>query len=872
MPLASGTRLGPYEIVAPIGAGGMGEVYKARDTRLDRIVAIKISNERFSERFEREAHAIAALNHPNICQLYDVGPNYLVMEFIEGQTLKGPLPLDVALKYAAQICDALEAAHRKGISHRDLKPENILVIKSGIKLLDFGLAKRSPTPTEGDATQTIALTKENSILGTLQYMAPEQLEAKPADARSDIFVFGAVLYEMVTGKRAFVGNSSASLISAIMSSEPAPMASLQPVAPAALERVVKTCLAKDPDERWQSARDVKHALEGIALERIEAPAIAVTGRPTRRELAGYALALCLAAILTWVYFRQGDPPANSRIVSSIQLPEKAAFRGNFAVAISPDGMRLAASVISSGHFSLWVRSLDSPAWEAVPETEGAGQAAWSPDGRSVLLNISQSLLKIDLSGGPRQTMCTGYTVRSASWGAAGVILFAQSRAGPVYRVPASGGDCLPATALDAAHGEASHGWPHFLPDGRHFFFLSRGAKGTTGSEVIWAGSLDSKERVRLVSGAGGAAYAGPPRGPGYLLYEKEGIAMAHPFDPVRLRLLGEPVPIPGLRKLSLNQDVGVPSIAVARNGVLIQRDSSEVTELVWFDRSGKRLTTLARGDTYTHVALSRDDARLAYVGGDETTPGVYLWIADLSRDNVKTRLNYADTRTVPIWSSDGAQVAYGASREGSWKIYRKAANGTGPEEVLVESQNWLVPTCWSADGRYLAYHESDSKSGSDIWLLPLQADRKARVYLKTQFDEYNGQISPDGRWMSYNSNESGKMEVYVNTFPDANGGKWLVSVGGGAQPLWRRDGRELFYLSPDLKVLSVDVTTGPGVFDASRPKVLFARPRGGLTYMNLAPDYAVTADGQRFVANTALEGAGSTAVTVLTNWSFGLKK
>ena len=871
MPLAAGTRLGPYEILARIGAGGMGEVYKARDTRLDRIVAVKISKEQFSERFEREAYAIAALNHPNICQLYDVGPNYLVMEYIEGQPLKGPLPLDIALKYATQICDALEAAHKKGISHRDLKPENILVTKAGIKLLDFGLAKRSLLPEEGGATQTIALTQENTILGTLQYMAPEQLEAKPADARSDIFAFGTVLYEMVTGKRAFVGKSSASLISAIMSSEPVPMSGLQPMTSPALDRVVMTCLAKDPEERWQSARDVKHALECIAFESVKAPAGAA-GPRRHRELAGYALALCLASALVILYFRQTDRPASSaRILFTVPPPEKAAFQGGSAAAISPDGSRLVAAFRSpDSRAGLWIRPLDSMAWQPVPDTAVGTRPAWSPDGQSLVFAGLTVLQKVDLSGGPRQTLCSGRIFYSPSWGSAGVILVALP-AGPVYRVPASGaGPCAPATTLDAAQAEIGHYAPKFLPDGHHFLFLSRGAGGTG---TIWAGSLDSKERLRLVSGTGGAAYAGPPRGPGHLLYEREGIALAQPFDPVRLRLLGEPVPIPGLRKVSAYQANGVPSTSASESGVLIQRDATEVTELVWFDRSGRRLSEIARGDAYTHLALSPDDTRVIYTAPDEVSSGADLLVVDLSRGNAKTRLNGGETlATVPVWSNDGAQVAWASSRGGSWGIYRKPANGTGQAELLVESRNWMIPSCWSADGRYLVYHETDQKTGFHIWLLPLSGDRKPQSYLRTQSEERNGQISPDGRWMAYASYDSGHLEVYVRTFPDANGGKWLVSVGGGSQPVWRRDGRELFFLSPEMKVLSVEVKNGRGGFEASQPRVLFGRPRAGLSYTNLAADYAVSADGQRFLANTALDEPGASSITVLTNWTAGLKK
>jgi hypothetical protein len=461
-------------------------------------------------------------------------------------------------------------------------------------------------------------------------------------------------------------------------------------------------------------------------------------------------------------------------------------------------------------------------------------------------------------------------VYSLTWGAAGVILFARS-AGPLYQVPVSGGQCVPATTLDTAQGEVGHYAPKFLPDGRHFLFLARGRGG--GSGLIWVGSLDSKERVRLVSATAGAAYAGPARGTGYLLFEKQGVAMAQPFNPERLRLSGEPVPIPGLQRASLYSLSGVPSISASQNDMLIQRDPSEATELVWFDRSGKRLSVAARGDPYTHLSLSPDATRVVYTAPEEGVSGADLWVLDLRRDNAKSRLNSGETfSTIPVWSPDGARVAYGSNRGSSWIIAVRAGNGTGQEEILVESKNWMIPSSWSLDGRYLVYHESDRTTGFDLWVLPLSGDRKPRSYLRTQYDERNGQISPDGRWMAYSSNESGQLEVYVRTFPDPNGGKWQVSVGGGAQPVWRRDGKELFLLSPEMKVLSVEVKTGSAVFEARRPRVLFTRPRGGLSYTNLGADYVVSADGSRFLANTALDEAGSSAITVITNWTQGLKK
>jgi eukaryotic-like serine/threonine-protein kinase len=730
MPLASGTRLGHYEILAPIGAGGMGEVYKARDTRLDRTVAIKVSKEQFSQRFEQEARAIATLNHPHICQLYDVGPNYLVMEYIEGTPLKGPLPLDQAMKYAVQICDALDAAHKKHVTHRDLKPANILVTKAGVKLLDFGLAKIGSVVEADEATMTMALTGKGEILGTLLYMSPEQLQGKPADARSDIFDFGLVLYEMLTGKRAFGGSSHASVIAAILE-RPAP--SVAEVAPAALDRGLRKCLAKDPDDRWQTARDLKDEIEWLAgapeIGRA-APSRSRPGRLTGIAAAVLAIALGLAG---WMFWPKTEPPPHV-IRFQVPLPENAIF--DQYVSLSPDGLKLVFNATGT-QAGLWIRDLDALEWRRLPGTEGALSPFWSPDSRFLGFVIGRQLKKIDVSGGPAQTLCETPNAGTGTWNRDGVIVFSSRGTGPLWKVSQAGGVPTAITAVDTARGERAHSLPSFLPDGKHFVYLRQGAPEIAG---IYAGSLDSKpteqSRERIQAGALAATYVN-----GYLFFMRENTLMAQPFDAGRLQLRGEAVPV--AEHVGITGAIGIFSISPS--GVLAYRAGiqSGTLQLTWFDRQGKIVSTFGQPGNDQLVALSPDGTRGAVRDAPFSTGGD-LWTLDFAR-GMRTRFTFRLGLGSPgVWSPDGSRIAFGTGPVLE-ALYEKASSGAGDEkELLKEPGKIHVPTSWSHDGRFLLYYVNLApKTGDDLWVLPLQGDRKPVPLLATDFNEHNASFSPD---------------------------------------------------------------------------------------------------------------------------------
>jgi serine/threonine protein kinase/Tol biopolymer transport system component len=872
MPVASGTRLGPYEILSSIGAGGMGEVYKARDTRLGRDVAVKVSHDQFSERFQLEARAVAALNHPNICTLHDVGPNYLVMELIDGAPLKGPLPLDQALRFAAQICGALGAAHKRGITHRDLKPANILVTKVGIKLLDFGLAKfdQSIKPPS-DATLTMALTGRNEIVGTIYYMSPEQLQAQATgqeiDARSDIFSFGLVLYEMITGKRAFEGSSPASVIAAIME-RPAP--SIAQVAPPALDRLLQRCLAKDPEERWQTARDLKGELEWIA----NTPAIEATSNPTpSQSRLGWVLAaiatlaaLALGAML-WAPWRPGpDPPKVVRF--QIAPPEGATLGTTFA--LSPDGSKLAFYATGSDGVSrLWLRTMDALESHALPGTEGNGVNPffWSPDSRFILYNAdNRKLKKVDVTGGPPLTICDApNVVISGSANRDGVIIFGLNL-GTIQRVPSAGGTPLPVTALNTMRKDSAHGYPVFLPDGRHFLYFVRAAPENTG---IYLASLDSRPEQQapklLVATSFGPGFVPfPDRDGGAILFDRDGTLLAQPFDLRRLEPVGEAVPI----MEQLGGFLGFGFFSASRNGTLVYRTNKAGNQrLGWLDRQGKSLGAVGDPHSYRDLALSPDGTRVAAVRTE--TSNLDIWLTAFPRaEDSRLTFDLARDQT-PVWSPDGKRIAFASDRTGNFDLYQHASNGAGQDELLFKSDHQKYPTDWSRDGRYLLYIDLDPKTKPDLWVLPMDSassERKPVLFLRTDLYEGNGKFSPDVHWIGYESTESGRVEVYVQPFPAAEGGsgKWMVSHGGGTQPHWRGDGKELFYLALDGAVMAVPVSTSGAAFEAGTPAVLFKGPpnRG----------WDVSADGKKFLFPIPSGDTAQAPFTVVQNWTSLLKK
>jgi Tol biopolymer transport system component/tRNA A-37 threonylcarbamoyl transferase component Bud32 len=877
MPLSAGDRLGPYEILAPIGSGGMGEVYRARDTRLGRDVAIKISHEKFTERFEREARTIATLNHPKICTLHDVGPDYLVMELIEGAPLKGPLPLDQALKFASQILDALDAAHQKGITHRDLKPANIVVTKTGIKLLDFGLAKvgHAAEPVADnvkdgtkDTTLTMALTGRNEIVGTLYYMSPEQLQEQATgnevDARSDIFSFGLVLYEMITGKRAFDGASPASVIAAIME-RPAP--SIANVAPPVLDRVLQRCLAKDPDERWQSVRDLKAEIEWIA----NTPAIEATSKPARSRSGWIAAVIATLAALTlgamlWAPWRSApDPPKVVRF--QITAPEPVVAGVGF-FALSPDGSKLVYDAVGSGGIlRVWLRSMDTLESRPLPGTENPTSTPmfWSFDSRFVLLGMVGKVKKVDVNGGPPTTLGdTSGVVVGGTGNRAGVILFGLSP-GVIQRVALSGGAPSAVTALNAARNDYSHTYPVFLPDGRHFLYLVH----TAGSEAsgIYLGSIGSRpeqqDPKRLIATDFAADFVPFPDGNrGAILFYRAGTLLAQPFDLRRLETVGEATPV--AEQLGSRGGFGFFSASV--NGTLVYRGASTGDErLGWLDRQGNRLGMVGEPHQYSDVAISPDEKRVA-LGRIE--PGRDIWLTDFAHAS-DTRFTFDPaTERNPVWSPDGSRIAFSSNRLGTHDLYQHASNGSGQDELLFKSDHLKFATDWSRDGRYLLYFEPDPKSKRDLWVLPMDpasSGRKPMPFLRTDFDELNGKFSPDSHWVAYQSDESGRYEIYVRPFPAVEvGGKWMVSHGGGSQPHWRGDGKELFYMGPDSSLMAVPVSASGAAFQPGTPAALFKAP--------LSSTWDVTADGKRFLFPIPSGEATQTPFTVVQNWTSLLKR
>jgi len=870
--LSTGTRLGPYEILASIGKGGMGEVYKARDTRLDRTVAIKTSAERFSERFEREARAVGALNHPHICTLYDVGPDFLVMEYIQGHQLKGPLALQEALRLAIQICDALDAAHRQCIVHRDLKPANILVSKSGVKLLDFGLAKMTgPPPVQmGEGLETRSLTQAGSIVGTLQYMAPEQLEGAEADHRADIFSFGAILYEMVTERRAFEGASPASVIGAIMSGERGRLAPL----PHGVDHVVEGCLAKDPSERWQNAADIRRELDWLSKAGVR-PA----GPPRRswRERIGWVSAAVLLAILALMATTR--PRAGSAVPHTsfgIYPPENTAFAGEFGgsvpspqFALSPDGHAIVFAATPMGaKAALWLRPMEAMEPHVLSGTEGATHPFWSPDGRWIGFFADGKLKKIPSGGGPPQVLTDGVTdPRGGDWGAGDTILFAPANAA-ILRIPATGGTPAPVTQLDRSHGEVAHRSPRFLPDGKHFLFTAR--TGQSAYRGIYAASLDGKTKKFLVASEWSGIYATP----GYLLYIDNGALNARSMNAEALELTGPPRT---LIDHVIGGSTGLAAISASGNGTLAYSSAiGQIGRITWFSRNGERLDPVGPEGDYLDVRLSPDNKHLASALVDPRAGGSDLWITDLARGITSKFTFEPSLEAAPVWSPDGLRIAFRSNRNGLMEFYEKDASGGGAETLVLSQETQLqfhatgnvILNDWSPDSRNLLYCAPVS-SNYDLWLLPAPGSVPGTPspFLNSAAHEMQGRFSPDGHFVAYASNESGRFEVYVQTFPRSNA-KWPISTQGGYEPVWRPDMSELYYLSEDRKLMAVPIAARGG-FQPGLPKPLFQThvPAGVNPYRS---NYAVVRDGSRFIVNTQAGDAVPSPITVVLNWTAGL--
>jgi len=887
--LSAGQRLGPFEILSAAGAGGMGEVYKAKDTRLDRMVAIKVlpshlaGNAELRQRFEREARAVSSLNHPHVCALYDVGHqdgvDFLVLEYVEGETLetrlqKGPLPPDQLLRTAIEIASALDAAHRRGIIHRDLKPGNIMMTKAGAKLLDFGLAKAAAGPAPAisglsvSPTETRALTAEGSIVGTFQYLSPEQLEEKEADARTDLFAFGLVLYEMATGRKAFTGKSRASVIAAILSSEPRPISEIQPMTPPALDRLVKRCLAKDPEDRWQSARDLALELKWIAAGGSESSAVtAATPARRARERIAWAMAglflLAFSAALAMTFRSSRSLPA-SPVRFEVPPPEKISFNFHGMVpappAISPDGKLLVFGAQSlTGENSLWIRPLGSFKAQPLSGTDDARYPFWSPDSRFVGFFAHGKLKKILASGGPAQTLCDAKEGRGGAWSSAGVILFAPEPYGGLSRVPEGGGTSTPVTHPDPARAGLTDRWPTFLPDGRHFLYLAWSDMPPIdkGQEGIFLGSLESGKRKLLLPDSSNVAFSPP----GHLLFVREGALMAMPFDPDRLEASGEPIPVADKVEFDGFRSIGTFSVSAAGQLVYLSGSASSSSQLTWFDRAGKEIGKVGSPAGYRDVRLSPDGKRAALTIQDPASGATNLWVTDLTR-GTQTRFTFGTTPSgSPVWSPDGSRILFTSREAGHNDLYLKASSGAGDQEILLKSDEEKSPVAWSPDSRVILFNQRGRHAHFEIWAYSV-ADRKVTPFLQTQGNTRFAKFSPDGRWVAYVSDESGKSEVYVRPFPGP-GGQWQISPGGGLGMHWRGDGKELIYGTLDRKLMAVEVKTTP-TFEAGTPKPLFQAPSlsGG----------DITADHQRFLLAVLVGDQADAPLSVVLNWTTALKR
>jgi Tol biopolymer transport system component len=892
MSVKVGTRFGPYEILSAIGAGGMGEVYRARDTRLDRIVAIKVlpahlaDRSELRERFEREARTIASLNHPHICVLHDIGQqdgiDYLVMEYLEGETLaqrllKGPLPLEQVLRYAIEISDALDKAHRKGVTHRDLKPGNIMLTKTGTKLLDFGLAKLkqevvpanmqlSQLPTANDP-----LTAQGTIVGTLQYMAPEQLEAKEVDARTDIFAFGAAVYEMATGKRAFEGKSQASVIGAILKDDPPPICSLQPMTPPALDRVVKTCLAKEADNRWQSAGDLTRELKWIAEG--SSPATFVPGAAPkgiralgRRGLVVSVGALLLVAFVTGFAIWNLKPSLSPQPVTrtAINLPpgqQLADLDNGPAMALSPDGTQLAYVARQGGTQQLYLRAMDSIEARPIPGTEGAINPFFSPDAQWVGFFAGGKLKKVSVSGGATQSLGDALLPRGASWGSQGMIALAPTNVSVIQEVPDSGG--TPQLLTRREKGEVSHRWPEFLPGGKAVLFAASANTSSWPNAQVAVQSLGAGERRNLIRGM----Y--PRYAPsGHLIYAQGGSLMAVPFDSKRLEVTGTAVPV--MEGVLQSTVTGVAQYSFSSTGLMVNVPGgiqSAQSKLVWVNRNGSAQPLAAPAHAYLNPRLSPDGRRVS-VGIVEQESQV--WLYNLSRETL-TRLTFeGNGNSYPVWTPDGKRIAFQSKKEepsGPLKIFWQLADGSGGPERLTTSEDTQAPLSWSPDGQLLAFIEINPTTGYDIWVLRL-GDHKAQPFLRTPFNESVPRFSPDGRWLAYISDESGRYEIYVQPYPGP-GGKSQISTDGGTEPVWNPNGRELFYRIGD-KMMAVDIATQPS-FTAGKPRMLFEGQY--VPTPATFPNYDVSPDGQRFLMLKPIEQAvGPTQINVVLNWFEELKR
>ena len=868
----------------------MGEVYRAKDTRLDRTVAIKILPAHLSQdaearqRFDREARTLSSVNHPNICTLYDVGDEngsgYLVMEFLQGETLadrlrRGQLPIEQVLRYGMEICDGLEKAHRCGVVHRDLKPGNIMLTKTGAKLMDFGLAKEAlaassasgMSATLASPTGSHPLTAQGAVVGTFQYMSPEQVQGSEADARSDIFALGAVLYEMITGKRAFEGKTAASAMAAVLEREPVSVSAVQPATPPSLDRLVKTCLAKDPDDRWQTAHDVRLQLKQIAEGASQASAQAMAMPTPRRKLGGRlgwavaaAMALLAVGALWWGRFANQREPVVMRM--EVPPPEKLQFNlsgdNGGPAMLSPDGRYIVFSANGENGKQLYLRPLDSLTSRPVAGTESAMFPFWSPDSKAIGFFTDDKLKRVDINGGNPVTICNATLGRGGSWGPNGEIVAALAYNSGISRVSATGGTPVELTQVDNKL-YSSHRWPFILPDGKHFLYVAVNHNVPNSPETaVWVATLDGKENRLLFKNLSNAIYAS-----GYLLYQHDNSLIARAFDPGAAKFTGEPQTLSD----TVQYDIGLwrMNLSTSDVGTMVYASGAAAgTEVMaWLDRAGKRVGTVGEQGEFYDLVLSPDRQKAAVT--EANTVAATIWIYDLA-SKVKSRLTFSGgAHRTPTFSPDGKKVAFTAEQQRVIAV--KSLGSTAPEETLLSSQAPIYQgVCdWSPDGRYLLYMQGTSMN-LQLMVLPLFGDRKPYPFTNSngQAQERGAAFSPDGRWVAYGSDEGGRPEVFVSPFP-WTGAKWQVSTGEGADPEWRPDGKEIYYF--DFSGIAAAQVDGSGpAFQVGSSQHLFPLPVRGLSR-----EFAATRDGQKFLAIVPNSGT-SQQLTFVQNWTAQVKK
>jgi eukaryotic-like serine/threonine-protein kinase len=884
--LAAGAKLGPYEIVAPLGAGGMGEVYRARDTKLGRDVALKVLPAAFATdpermaRFRREAQVLASLNHPHIGAIYgfeDSGDTHaLVMELIEGPTLAdriacGAIPIGETLPIAREIAEALEAAHERGIVHRDLKPANIKITPDGnVKVLDFGLAKAiegdpSLTDIHNSPTITSMATQAGIILGTAAYMSPEQAKGKPVDRRTDIWAFGSAFFEMLTATRPFEGETASDALAAVIRAEPE-WSLLPSNTPQRIRNLLLRCLKKDPRQRLQAIGEARIAIEEVLSGTPEASSTVAEAHA--RRLVPWAAAV--AAVILAGLFAARDfmrkPEPLPAIVSQIAAPPNTRFvlTGINAAPpiLSPDGERVAFSAIGpDGRQLLWVRTLNLATAQTLDGTDGAMFPFWSADGRSLGFFANGKLNRIEASGGPPLALCDVAIGRGGTWGADGTILFTPNLSSPVFRIAASGGTPQPVTTLNGSLNERSHRWPQFLPDNKHFLFFAQSGNGS-----VYVTSLDGGQPKLLLQNETGAVYSPP----GYLLFVRQGTLMAQPFDASKLHLTGDAVPL--AEHASVNAVTHRAILTVSENGIMVYETgdaTSDADQPVWYDRTGKQIEVTGTSGNYVEPRISPDGRKLA-IANAPAGGNFNIWVFDLAR-TTKTRLTFSPASDrQPNWAPDGKSVAFMSNRNGANHIYMNASDGTGASTPLTMDDASEFGPSFSADGRYLLFERLAGQSNSrrEIWGVLLSGDRKAFPVIQSQYDLYAPSISPDGKWLAYESRESGRPEICVIPFLHGTG-KWEVSTAGGLQPRWRRDGRELFYLSTDNKIMAAEITEqGSSLLVGNVQSLFQVNP---VSFAGSSP-YDVTGDGKKFVVASLASSQASEPLTLVVNWPALLKQ